>query len=201
MSKPSSPDACRVFRSRMSEMDSEATPEESAEAERHRSACADCEAEYQLAMRMERGLAALAEIAPDSAGASLEDRMFRATAAMIGRTTLDADFDPTKPVAMGISCREFTDALGDFVSEELAVGMMLEGVEHASECRPCGDQLAELQTIQDACRSLAEVEPPASIWTSLMARIEAEEAAQGEASPDPAKKTATARTKLLPVLG
>ena len=52
--------------------------------------------------------------------------------------------------------QDFRDMLGDFVSEELPVGTLLDGVEHASACRPCGDELATMQTLQDSLPAYQE---------------------------------------------
>lgn len=203
MKSMSSTDACRRFRAHLSELVGPDTPAEVlAEGEAHRALCSVCDEEYRLAMRTEESLSALPDIVPGEPSASQVERLFAATDA--GRGEWSLAFDPTQPVQLEISCQEFRDSLGDFVSEELPVGMLLEGVEHASACRSCGDELAVLQTIQDACRSLAEVEPPARIWTSLMARIEAEEAeaasAEKSTTTEKARAAVPAR-KLLPVLG
>lgn len=191
MKKQSNQDACRQFRSMISELVSrEAAADVAAEADEHRSACADCALEYQLAERVEASLGELPELAP-----ARIDRLF----AGCEERTRELAYAPA--TASSISCTEFRDELGDFVSEELPVGAMLGGVQHASACHPCGSELSAMQSLQDAFRDLAEVEPPASIWTSLMARIEAEEATAPEAETAEAKSPATARSKLLPVLG
>lgn len=205
MSHQSSTDACRQLRSHLSELCGPDAPSELvAEAEAHCALCPDCEEEYRLAARIEASLSALPDIVPGDLTGVRVERMLAATTAQLGRNEASFAFDPTQPIQLELSCQEFRDSLGDFVSEELPVGSLLEGLEHASACRPCGDELAAMQTIQDACQSLAEVEPPARIFTSLMARIEAEEAEAAAAATEPetAKKSvrSTAR-KLLPVLG
>ena len=202
MKKLSKLDACRRFRSFISElMAHEATPEVCEESEQHQAACSECASEYQLAVQVEQGLGILPELDPRTApGPKLAALM--SGGFEVARAASLA-FDPTQPVELSMGCREFTDMLADFVSEALPAGTMLDAVEHASACRPCGNELTAMATMQDACRKLAEVEPPASILTSLMARIEAEEAAAGatESETVEVKKTSTARAKLLPVLG
>lgn len=192
MKKSSNQDACSQFRSVISELVSrEAAADVVSRAEEHGSTCADCALELQLAERVEAGLGSLTALS------ELSDARIDQMLAGHGDLTRDVTYARTASV----SCAEFRDALGDFVSEELPVGTMLDGVSHATTCPPCGTELSEMQTVQDALRSLAEVEPPATIWTSLMARIEAEEAAAPAAETAEATSPATARSKLLPVLG
>jgi hypothetical protein len=175
-----------------------AAPETRSEAQAHRARCADCEQEYRLAERVEQGFGQLPQLFPLQEPVPQLDRMFGAA-----RTVAALTFDPTQPVELALGCQDFKDMLGDFVSEELPVGTLLDGVEHASACRPCGDQLATLQTLQDSLRTLPDLEPPPRMFEQLMARIDAEEAEAGATALEPgkAKKTATARSKLLPVLG
>lgn len=207
MSK-SSTDACRRFRSHLSEVISAEAPADFvAEADAHRSACGECDEEYRLALRVEQGLGLLPELFPGQAPEPQMERVWAFAPALDGASHADAAlaFDPTQPVELSLGCQEFRDMLGDFVSEELPVGMLLEGVEHASSCRPCGDELTAMQTMQDGLRAMAELEPPPRMFANLMARIEAEEAVAAEAAPETeaakVKKLATARSKLLPVLG
>jgi hypothetical protein len=204
--KLSTSDACQRFRANMSELvGREASPAELAEAEAHRGKCSNCESEYRLAIRVEQGLRVLPEFTP---GAALATRMERRSlTSAVQATALQVAFDPTQPVEIEVCCQEFRDMLGDFVSEELPVGSLLEGLDHASVCRGCGDELALMQTLQDSCRSLPQLDPPEQIWTQLMTRLDADEATQAAAAPAGesvrARKTArgAARGKLLPVLG
>ena len=192
MKKLNSSDACRQFRSSLSEVaGQEATEEQVAQVESHRDACAECAEEYQLALRMESALPQL--FAADAVPERLQQSFLAALPEGMA-------FDPTQAVNLAMTCREFCDMVGDFVSEELSVDAMLDGVQHASACRPCGDELTAAQTMQDALRSMGEHEVPASIWASLMTRIDAEEAAAAEATPATAKKLVPVR-KLAPVLG
>lgn len=205
MSKLSSQDACRWFRSNLSEIVSgEASTEVQAEAEAHRDRCSECESEYALAVRVEQGLGILLELFPGEAPGLKLERLFSLPGDFeMAAASMPLAYDPTQPVELSLSCHEFSGMLGDFVSEELPVGAMLDGVEHASSCRPCGDELSAMQTLQDELRSLGELEAPASILAALMARIETEDAAEAAADPDAVKvkQAATARSKLLPVLG
>jgi len=196
--KLSSADACRRFRSYLSDVLGESAPVEMrAEADAHRERCSDCAEEYLLAVRVEQGLGLLPELVPVQETGTQLDRMFASAPGA------DLAFDPTQPVELTVGCQDFRDMLGDFISEELPVGTLLDGVEHASACRPCGDELTAMQTMQDTLRNLPELEPPARIFTQLMARLDAEEAEApaAEAAPGKVKQLATARSKLLPVLG
>lgn len=204
MNKQSNSDACRRFRSNLSDVVSrDASSEVLVEAEAHRDQCSDCESEYQLAVRVEHGLGILPALSSDAPSSRLEDLFSAPGSFDTARAVMPLAFDPTLPVELSLNCQEFKDLLGDFVSEELPVGTLLEGVEHASACRSCGDELATMQTIQDAFRNMAELEAPTSIFTSLMARIDADEAAEAATEGETAKvrKLSTARSKLLPVLG
>jgi hypothetical protein len=207
VSKLSGTDACRRFLSHLSEVISRDVPAELlAEADAHRTACTNCEEEYRLALRVEQGLGLLPELFPGEAPEPQMARMWAVAPALDGASHAEAlAFDPTQPVELALGCQDFRDMLGDFVSEELPVGMLLEGVDHASACRPCGDELTAMQSLQDGLRALPEMEPPVNMFASLMARIEAEEAEAAAAAPETeaakVKKLSGARSKLLPVLG
>lgn len=68
MKKLSSQDACRWFRSNLSELVSGVAPiEVQAEASAHRDECSDCESEHQLAVRVEQGLGILPLLSPGPA--------------------------------------------------------------------------------------------------------------------------------------
>ncbi len=183
-------------------LSADAPAEMRADADAHRGDCADCEQEYQLAVKVEQGLGILPELFPMQEPSPQIERMFAARLDMAG-PIVPLAFDPTQPVELALGCNEFKDMLGDFVSEELPVGTLLEGVEHASACRPCGDELAAMQTLQDGLRMMPDLEPPQSIFTSLMARLDAEEASEAATAPEgeTAKVKKLARSKLLPVLG
>ena len=68
-----------------------------------------------------------------------------------------------------ITCREFAEALYDFVSDELPPGERSDAEEHLVRCPPC---VALLESYQVTIR-LARQLPPAPMPSHLLSRLQA----------------------------
>jgi Putative zinc-finger len=69
----------------------------------------------------------------------------------------------------GMQCHEFDSLIADAIDRVLA-GAQLEAFQaHARSCSVCGPLLAEVEAGRNWLKDLTEVEPPASLVTSILA--------------------------------
>src|SRR5271165_7389951 len=69
----------------------------------------------------------------------------------------------------GMQCHEFDSVLTDAIDGVLT-GIALDRFQaHARSCRACGPLLAEAEAGRNWLKGLTEVEPPASLVTSILA--------------------------------
>ncbi|HKO05860.1 MAG TPA: hypothetical protein VJW51_13975 [Candidatus Acidoferrales bacterium] len=67
-------------------------------------------------------------------------------------------------------CEEFDRHAVEWMDGERAP----EAAEHFQSCNRCSSRMADLALIASAAATLPELDPPATLWTSLHAKLEAE---------------------------
>jgi len=69
----------------------------------------------------------------------------------------------------GLQCHEFEGLLSDAIDGVLKGAQLEEFQAHARSCSACGPLLAEVEAGRNWLKGLAEVEPPASLVTNILA--------------------------------
>jgi len=78
-----------------------------------------------------------------------------------------------------MTCDDLNDVLVDFVDGRLDPAIQRAAERHIEVCAQCAALLTDLRTIRAAAYTLDRREPPAAVWTALLARVAAEPAPKG----------------------
>lgn len=83
------------------------------------------------------------------------------------------------------ACARARSTIDEVVSGEASPQVVSELESHVSACLDCSAELELARTIEGGLGAMAELEPPASIWTKLEARLD-----EAERGPQARKSTA-----------